>query len=116
MDSARNSEMGNVASHTAGQSAVAEDMAVSRLYRPSNGSEGDGFMSRWCEKCVKDSESKPCRILGRTMAFSVDDKLYPREWIEDDNGPRCTAFSDHVKPPLSIVRDKRQIALPGIRP
>ncbi len=79
-----------------------------RLYRPSNGSEGMDFMARWCDKCVRDQPSKPCRILGRTMAFDLKDKQYPHEWIEDDNGPRCTAFSDHVKPPLSIIKDKRQ--------
>ena len=82
-----------------------------RLYRPSNGSEGEWFMSRWCDRCVKDSEAKPCRILGRTMAFDTRDKEYPGEWIEDGNGPKCTAFSDHVKPPLSIIRDKRQETL-----
>lgn len=68
-------------------------------------------MSKWCERCVKDSPSKPCSVLGRTMAFDVHDKDYPREWITDDDGPRCTAFSDHVKPPLSLIRDKRQEVL-----
>lgn len=84
---------------------------TTRRYRPSNGDEGLWFMSMWCDKCVKDSESRPCRILGRTMAFNINDKEYPREWVEDDNGPRCTAFADHVKPPLTIIRDKRQEAL-----
>lgn len=77
-------------------------------YRPSNGSEGEWFMSRWCERCVKDMPSKPCRIIGRTMALSVGEKGYPREWIEDDDGPRCTAFADRPKTPLTIIRDKRQ--------
>jgi hypothetical protein len=82
-------------------------------YRPSNGSEGDWFMSRFCHRCVKDSESKPCRILGRTFALDVDDKGYPREWITDDaHGPRCTAFADHEKPKPTIIRDKRQIGMP----
>lgn len=82
------------------------------LYRPSNGTEGLWFMERWCDHCTKDTKSKPCRILGRTMAFEVTDRSYPRAWIEDEDGPRCTAFSDRPKLPLTIIRDKRQIAMP----
>ncbi|MEJ1438494.1 MAG: hypothetical protein RPU61_14495 [Candidatus Sedimenticola sp. (ex Thyasira tokunagai)] len=34
-----------------------------------------------------------CDILVRTMAYSLNDKEYPDEWIRDkDSGPRCTAF------------------------
>jgi len=80
-------------------------------YRPSNGSEGDWFMSRFCWKCIKDSEAKPCRIIGRTMALDVDHKDYPREWIEDSDGPRCTAFSDKMPPRPTIIKDKRQIGM-----
>ncbi len=86
-------------------------MSRTESYRPSNGSEGDLFMAHWCERCVKDTPSKPCRILGRTLALGIDDKAYPREWITDRDGPRCTAFSDHVQPPLTIIRDKRQQTL-----
>ena len=84
---------------------------MTKLYRPSNGSEGDWFMANWCEQCVKDSESKPCRILGRTMALGIRDKGYPSEWITDDDGPRCTAFADHEKPRPTLIRDKRQIGM-----
>lgn len=80
-------------------------------YRPSNGSEGEWFMSRWCDRCVKDTNSRPCRILGRTLAFEIGDKHYPREWVQDDDGPRCTAFSDHRKPRQASRPDKRQEAL-----
>lgn len=80
-------------------------------YCPSNGSEGEWFMSKWCARCVKDTASKPCAIIGRTMSLDVTDKGYPREWVEDDRGPRCTAFSDHRPEPLTIIRDKRQGAL-----
>jgi hypothetical protein len=86
-------------------------MTTQRPYRPSNGSEGDWFMLIWCSKCVKDSEAKPCLILLRTLALGVNDKGYPSQWIEDDDGPRCTAFSDRIKSPLSIIRDKRQETL-----
>jgi hypothetical protein len=59
-------------------------------YRPSNGTEGDCFMAKFCERCHKQ---KRCTIMGRTMAFDVTDPQYPKEWIRDeaDNGI-CTAF------------------------
>ena len=69
-------------------------------------------MSKFCDRCVKDQPNKPCRILGRTMAYEVDEKGYPREWITDDNGPRCTAFAGHVPPKPTIIHDDRQIGLP----
>ncbi len=85
-------------------------------YRPSNGDEGMWFMSKFCDRCVKDQPSKPCRILGRTMVYELHEKGYPREWIIDTvgerTGPRCTAFADHVPPTLTLIRDKRQIGLP----
>lgn len=84
---------------------------TTKPYRPSNGDEGLWFTSQWCDRCVKDTKSKPCRIIARTMALDIDHKDYPREWVEDDDGPRCTVFSNHVKPPLTIIRDKRQEAL-----
>ncbi len=88
---------------------------TTELYRPSNGSEGEWFMSQWCDRCVKDTPSRPCRILGRTMVFDTRDKEYPHEWVHDagqwPGNPRCTAFSDHVPAPLTIIRDKRQGAL-----
>lgn len=82
-------------------------------YRPSNGDEGLWFMSEWCDRCVKDTEGRPCRILGRTLAFGIHDKNYPHQWVQDEGGPRCTAFSDHRAPRkrFGISRDKRQEAL-----
>lgn len=66
-------------------------------YRPSNGTEGDIFMGKWCAECAchsfdEDSEVL-CPILGNVMAFSVDDPEYPSEWTYNDKGdPICTAF------------------------
>lgn len=82
-----------------------------KLYRPSNGTEGEWFMSQWCERCVKDRPSKPCSIIGRTMGLETTEKGYPREWVTDDDGPRCTAFQDHEKPKPTIIKDKRQIGM-----
>lgn len=63
-------------------------------YRPSNGTEGDAFMARFCERCAfgLGESLSPCLIVGATMAFDVDDPEYPTEWVEDAAGPRCTAF------------------------
>lgn len=45
------------------------------------------------------------------MALNIGEKGYPREWVEDDDGPRCTAFSDRKPDPPNIIRDKRQIGM-----
>jgi hypothetical protein len=69
-------------------------------YRPSNGTEGEMFMSDWCFRCERDKDGD-CDILARTLAFNVDDPRYPKEWVckwaPADDGfplpiPRCTAF------------------------
>jgi len=73
-------------------------------YRPSNGAEGDWFMSRWCENCQRDrsiregipadqcEQDELCDIIVRTFIHDIEEPEYPVEWIRDDNGPRCTAF------------------------
>jgi hypothetical protein len=68
-----------------------------KLYQPSSGSEGAWFMSRFCDLCKRDAAFRDgtgdsCPIAADTMVYSVDDPEYPREWIEDESGPRCTAF------------------------
>ena len=69
---------------------------MSTPYRPSNGTEGDMFMSKFCDKCAKcnmhDDDKDPCKILGASMMYNISDPEYPKEWIEDENGPKCTAF------------------------
>lgn len=70
---------------------------LTRLYRPSNGSEGEMFQEKWCYRCAKypavDSDVD-CDILARSFWNDIDDPKYPKEWIQDANGdnPRCTAF------------------------
>jgi len=73
-----------------------EDTMKDKPYRPSNGTEGDMFQEKFCEKCVYDDYDNDvyCEILGDSMAFNVDDKEYPKEWTYDKNGcPTCTAFN-----------------------
>lgn len=78
---------------------------VVRLYRPSNGTEGFGFMESWCSRCARDkewSEGKPyddcspeevCSIIGDTMAFGIDHPNYPQAWQYNNlDEPVCTAF------------------------
>lgn len=95
----------------------------SRPYRPSNGTEGEGFMARFCERCVRDRAARQgnpadgCEIIVATMCLQVDDPDYPTEWIVDDMGPRCTAFKldegddDGDKRPAPPEPDPRQLVL-----
>lgn len=71
-------------------------------YRPSNGTEGDSFYARWCQHCERerayresgyDDSDLACPIVTRAMALKITNPDYPREWISDDTGPRCTAFT-----------------------
>lgn len=68
-------------------------------YRPSNGTEGDAFISRWCSKCKHNASAREndgfdgCDILVRTFALAITDPDYPVEWRQDGpSGPRCTTF------------------------
>jgi len=77
-----------------------------RAYRPSNGTEGEIFHEQFCYRCARygdpDGNIEPCAIQGMALAVGVDDPAYPKEWIEDEQGPRCTAFWPQGK--LEIVR------------
>ena len=66
---------------------------MSKPYRPSNGTEGAGFMECFCVRCWWDRNGS-CGILANTLCYEVDDPLYPKEWIRDEGGPRCTQFSE----------------------
>lgn len=58
-------------------------------YRPSNGTEGDIFMSKWCFRCIKESG---CTILTGAMAGKS-----PKQWRTDADGPRCNSFQDQSR-------------------
>ena len=68
---------------------------MARPFYPSNGTEGEIFMSQWCHCCVLDRASREeddpangCEILANALAA-----IRPEEWIiGDDNRARCTAF------------------------
>ena len=69
-----------------------------KKYRPTNGTCGQMFQQRYCDKCEHDrqwreSEKNPCKILNNAMAFDLKDPGYPSEWTYDQAGdPTCTAF------------------------
>lgn len=68
------------------------------LYQPSNGTEGDIFMSEFCFKCSKfphDSDAKnQCAIFGKSLIYDTKDKEYPHQWRIESGKPTCTAFKD----------------------
>lgn len=79
--------------------------SIIKLYRPSNGTEGDIFISQWCCNCARDksfsegvdvdlcSADEICQIINKTMAYDIDHEEYPREWQYNAKGaPICTAF------------------------
>lgn len=77
---------------------------MDKRYRPSNGTEGMWFNDDWCAKCANDAEQNGskdyddcaphelCPIIANSMCYGVNDQEYPCEWIEDEDGPRCTTF------------------------
>lgn len=82
-------------------------------YRPSNGTEGEIFISYFCCRCERDKslrddpeEGIGCHILANSFAYSINDPNYPKEWVRDEdaditmiggNGARCTAFVEEGK-------------------
>jgi hypothetical protein len=73
---------------------MVEEAGTYRPYRPSNGTEGEMFMSAWCEKCSGDTAGNPCSILTLALALQIGDMDYPGEWQYSNMGtPQCTAFT-----------------------
>ncbi len=78
-------------------------MTTIELYRPSNGTEGDWFMERWCASCAKfepcpEVGGKHCDIQMRSFCYGINDEEYPVEWRYEGDSPVCTAFDD-TNPP-----------------
>jgi hypothetical protein len=95
-----------------------ERKRMNKLYRPSNGTEGECFQEAWCCKCERDrayADGGPdvdpalgCKILVDTFAFRVTDPQYPKEWTFDKNGePCCTAFVERgIELPYRCAKTK----------
>ncbi len=76
---------------------------MNNKYRPSNGSEGDWFTEKFCERCSRDTFIRggkvQCGILDKTYLYDIDDKEYPKQWTHDKEGnPVCTSFKDMATP------------------
>lgn len=102
-----------------------------RLYRPSNGTVGHGFIACWCGGCKHDrvmncevdaedaGDDDYCQILGATFRHDVADPKYPREWRYNEAGePVCTAFEpiDALDGPSCAVRDPYTADMFEVRP
>jgi hypothetical protein len=100
--------------------------AAENAYIPSNGSEGMGFMSCFCERCIHDNpdpEKNPkCDIIALAMLYYPTDPKYPGEWIYKNNEPTCTKFvkwdwdndgdpGDPDNPKAPVIPDPRQLNL-----
>lgn len=71
---------------------------MTKLYTPANGTEGEAFFENWCCHCSRDKamregadfddcdDNELCEIIAASFRGPV------KEWIEDETGPRCTAF------------------------
>lgn len=107
-------------------------MSEVRKYRPSNGTEGEGFIGCFCMECIHgkyehtgDTNDHPCEILSRSFMYDLKDKEYPEEWIYGEDGkPTCTAwkkwdwgrdddgnFKEPSPPPID---DPNQLVMPFI--
>lgn len=95
---------------------------MAKPYRPSNGSEGEGFFDAFCSVCARDAAFRAtnyegdgalgCPILAATFALDLDHPDYPKEWIEDDQGSRCTAFTTDPTCPARCDKTEDLFATP----
>lgn len=60
-------------------------------YRPSNGTEGECFQAKFCDRCWKNGK-QGCLIAARTQFFDETDPEYPKQWRYANGRPVCTAF------------------------
>jgi len=77
---------------------------MTESYSPSNGTEGAIFFDAWCTRCARDKamrdganfedcdDNEVCEIIAASFRGPV------KEWVEDEKGPRCTAFVEAGKP------------------
>lgn len=75
-------------------------MDDSKKYCPSNGTEGEIFISEFCEHCInekfihtQDFKDKQCKLLNNALLYDKNDKEFPEEWTYDNEGYAiCTAY------------------------
>jgi len=59
-------------------------------YYPANGTDGDMFTSKYCDRCYKE---KQCSILTNSMLGKQ-----PKQWIYENEKPTCTSFNPNRPP------------------
>jgi hypothetical protein len=75
-----------------------EEVAGVELYQPSNGTEGDYFMEKFCDNCYhesgrgNESPEGSCPIPIATMVCNPGDSQYPNQWRYADGKPTCISF------------------------
>lgn len=63
------------------------------LYRPSNGTEGDYFIERYCVRCYWYDDESRCPIYEGTQDVDLTDPAYPSQWRVGENGwGICSSF------------------------
>ena len=99
-------------------------------YKPSNGTEGEYFMSEHCYQCIHDNpdpdKNPKCELLLASMCFDMNEKGYPKEWCYNEEGrPTCTKFNkwdwgndgdpnDPDNPKAPIPDNPNQLCMPFI--
>ena len=58
------------------------------LYRPSNGTEGESFMGRFCDRCTREAGKRECPILNQALLGNVQEWIY----APDTGEATCTQF------------------------
>ena len=75
-----------------------------KLYMPSNGTEGQIFMEKYCDKCYKE---KNCNMLLNSMIGKQ-----PKQWIYDKNNkPTCTSFNPNRPKSNNKYKHKNNLTL-----
>jgi hypothetical protein len=101
-----------------------------RKYKPSNGTEGEWFIDKYCMNCFHCDPDprgkKQCMLLCASMCYDVNEPEYPKEWIYDDeNKPTCTKWQkwdwdtdgnpdDPDNPNAPQPEDPNQLVMPFI--
>lgn len=75
----------------ANASEIYADLQVEdcKPYLPANGTEGDIFEARWCERCTQENDDYGIWCDIHSLALRGEQ---PKEWIYYENKPMCTAF------------------------
>jgi len=100
------------------------DYGETKPYRPSNGTEGDMFEDRFCNRCKREAKYRRtgdgadgCKIATAVFIYDVDDPKYPKEWVVNKWGDpygrtsRCTAFRHEDDPGPSRPRKPKPAPL-----